>query len=138
MKYFIPPNSIFLLQEHSSPHLSISYTCPLSIHSATSYYEQSNSALYRLGVAGMLTYFNKKISDISRSLCRCFHVNNIAIFGILLGLLRLDFSFALHISLVSCEGYNNVGISPPLQLLYPGFSPIERVLEVDIVKETYR
>ena len=74
---------------------------------------------------GILTYFDKKISDISRSLRRCFHVNNIAIFSILLGLLRLDFSFALHISLVPCKGYNNVGISPSLQLLYPGFRPIK-------------
>jgi hypothetical protein len=58
-------------------------------------------------------------------------MNNVALFGILLCLFRLDFSFALHVSFVSCEGYNNVGITPPLKLLYPGLRAIKRILTAE-------
>ena len=77
---------------------------------------------------GTLTYFDEEISDVSGCLGRCFHVNNVAIFCILLGLLRLNFSLAFHISLIPCEGYDNMRISPPLQLFYPRFSTIKRIL----------
>lgn len=81
-----------------------------------------------LELRDLFTYFDEEVLDVHRCLGRSLHVDDVRVAGVLLGLLCLNFPFALHVCLIACQCDHYIGVTASLQFLHPRLCTVERIL----------